>query len=122
MIKLSYCLRRLPELSRQEFQDYWLNRHGPLVRGHAAVLKIKRYVQLHTLDTPLNDVLREGRGGPDAFDGVAELWWENVDRLEQVFNDPEAEEPMRELLEDEKKFIDLANSPLWLAEERAIVG
>jgi hypothetical protein len=27
-----------------------------------------------------------------------------------------------ELLEDERKFIDLANSPLWLAEEHEIVA
>ena len=28
----------------------------------------------------------------------------------------------RELLEDEQKFIDLANSPLWFGDEHVIVG
>ena len=32
MIKLVFCLRRLPHLSREAFQRYWLDSHGPLVR------------------------------------------------------------------------------------------
>ena len=31
MIRLVYVLRRLPNLSLQEFQDYWRDAHGPLV-------------------------------------------------------------------------------------------
>ncbi len=48
MIKLSFCLRRKPELSRAEFQRYWREQHAPLVRSHAKTLRIARYVQLHT--------------------------------------------------------------------------
>ncbi|HEY5625473.1 MAG TPA: EthD domain-containing protein [Dehalococcoidia bacterium] len=29
MIKLVYCLRRLPELTREEFQRYWRQNHAP---------------------------------------------------------------------------------------------
>ena len=49
MIKLSFCLRRLSPLSREEFQRYWFDTHGPLVRKHAEALRIQRYVQTHTL-------------------------------------------------------------------------
>ncbi len=42
MIKLVYCLRRLPNLSREEFQRYWLETHGPLVRSRAQALRIRR--------------------------------------------------------------------------------
>ncbi|MGH7417889.1 MAG: EthD domain-containing protein, partial [Candidatus Rokuibacteriota bacterium] len=48
MIKLVFCLRRLPNLSREEFQRYWLDTHGPLVRQLAPALGVKRYVQVHT--------------------------------------------------------------------------
>ena len=27
MLKLTFCLRRLPTLSLAEFQDYWLTKH-----------------------------------------------------------------------------------------------
>ena len=50
MVKLVFCLRRLPHLSLAEFQEYWLQKHGPLVRSHAETLRIRRYVQTHTLD------------------------------------------------------------------------
>ncbi|HBQ49001.1 MAG TPA: EthD family reductase, partial [Hyphomonas atlantica] len=48
MIKLTFCLRRLPHLSREEFQVYWREKHAPLVAKHAEVLGILRYVQNHT--------------------------------------------------------------------------
>ena len=31
MLKLTFCLHRLPGMSREDFQDYWYNQHGPLV-------------------------------------------------------------------------------------------
>ncbi|MGH7820684.1 MAG: EthD domain-containing protein [Candidatus Binatia bacterium] len=37
MVKLVFCLRRLPHLSRAEFQRYWRETHGPLVRKHGAL-------------------------------------------------------------------------------------
>jgi len=121
MVKLVFVLRRRPELSREEFQAYWREKHAPLVAGHAATLGIKRYVQTHTLDAPFNDLLKASRGGPDAYDGVAELWWESLDTLAAGSSSPEGQLAAAELLEDEAKFIDLANSPLWLAEEHQIV-
>lgn len=48
MVKMVYCLRRLSHLSREEFQRYWREKHGPLVQKHAATLRIRRYVQVHT--------------------------------------------------------------------------
>src|SRR2546430_8801425 len=38
MIRLTYVLRRLPSLSRAEFQQYWRNTHGPLIAKHATTL------------------------------------------------------------------------------------
>ena len=49
VIKLVFCLRRRSELSREEFQRYWRETHAPLVRDHGAVLRIRRYLQVHTL-------------------------------------------------------------------------
>ena len=40
MIKLTFCLRRLPHLSREEFQRYWREQHAPLVAKHAKTLGI----------------------------------------------------------------------------------
>ncbi len=123
MVKLVFCLRRLPHLSLAEFLEYWLQKHGPLVRSHAEILRIRRYVQTHTLD---NEGLQRGiasfRGAPEAYDGVAELWWDSLDDLLQASATPEGRAASAELLEDERRFIDHARSPLWVAEEHEIVG
>ena len=50
MLKLIFCVRRLPQLSRYQFQRYWREQHGPLVERHAEALRLRRYVQSHTLD------------------------------------------------------------------------
>ncbi len=122
MLKLAFCLRRLPGLSSADFRRYWHEVHGPLVRRHAAALRIRRYVQLHGLDDPLNEALRAGRGGPEGFDGVAELWWESRADLEAAMLSPEGQEAALRLLEDERRFIDLERSPLWIGEEKVVIA
>ena len=123
MMKLVYCLRRLPELSREEFQRYWRETHGPLVRERSASLGIKRYVQVHTLDSPLNEALRASRASEgEVFDGVAELWWESAEALAAGTATPEGRQAAQELREDEKRFIDFGRSVMFVAEENPVVG
>jgi uncharacterized protein (TIGR02118 family) len=121
VIKLVYCLRRLPHLSREEFQRYWLETHGPLVRSRAQALRIRRYVQVHTLEDSINDALRQNRGALKAYDGVAELWWESVEDFAAATASPEGRKAGEELLEDERRFIDMERSALWVAQEHPIV-
>lgn len=122
MIKLTFCLRRLPSLSLEAFQDYWRHTHAPLVAERAEILRIRRYQQVHTLDvSSLHEALRSRNGGaPEPFDGVAELWFDSLESM-RVSGD-EALQASGELLADERNFIDLARSPMWIAEEHAIVG
>lgn len=122
MLKLIFCLRRLPHLSRVEFQRYWLDVHGPLVRRHAAALRVHRYVQAHTLDDPLNDALRATRGSDEAFDGVAELWWERRSDFEAATASEDGRAASLVLFEDERRFIDHARSPLFLTEEHPLIA
>lgn len=122
MIKLSFCLHRLPHLSREAFQAYWLETHALLVRKHQKALRIRRYVQTHALTTELNDMIRAGRSAPEMYDGVAELWWDSFADLEAATSSPEGQAAGLALLEDERKFIDLARSPLWFGEEKRIFG
>ena len=122
MIKLTFALVRLPHLTREQFQDYWLNTHGPLVASVKDVLHIRRYVQLHSFDEAISEGIRASRNAPPQFDGVAQLWYDSLEDLAAVGQDPAAREAGRLLLEDEKKFIDLPKSPLWWGEEKVIIG
>jgi hypothetical protein len=121
MITLTFCLRRLPHLTSVEFQRYWRHRHALLVQELAPVLRIRRYAQLHTLPHPVNAMLRQGRGTPEEFDGIAVLTWDSVDDLIAASTTMQGREAGRRLVEDERRFIDLARSPLWINEEHVIV-
>ena len=120
MVKLIYCLRRRPELSLEQFQAYWFEKHAPLVRRHAKTLGIRRYVQSHTLAPPASDAIRASRLGPEAYDGVAELWFDSLEAINGI-GDADFQAAGLALLEDERQFIDLANSPLWFSEEKVII-
>ncbi|MBM3647027.1 MAG: EthD family reductase [Alphaproteobacteria bacterium] len=120
MLKLTFCLRRLPRLSLAEFQDYWLNKHGPLVRSLQPALGMVRYVQVHRHDGDLADGLRRQRGAPEPYDGVAELWWQDEEAWRAAGRTPAGREAGQILVADEAKFIDLARSPLWLGHEHVV--
>jgi uncharacterized protein (TIGR02118 family) len=123
VIKLVFCLRRQEHLSREEFQRYWRDEHAPLVRTHAEALGIRRYVQVHTLPAGTSAALAASRAVEDEeYDGVAELWWDSLEALAAAAATPEGRRAGAELLEDERRFIDLARSPIFLAEERVVVG
>jgi hypothetical protein len=118
MIRLVFVLRRKPGMPLEQFQQYWRDNHGPMVARHSTTLKILRYVQLHTLQDPMNDQLAGARGRMEPpYDGVAELWWSNREELAYSFTGAAGQAAGRELLEDEAHFIDLPNSPLWFAYE-----
>jgi uncharacterized protein (TIGR02118 family) len=120
MVHLIFCLRRLPHLSREEFQRYWREQHAPLVRAHAVALGIHRYVQAHTIDPAMSQAIAAARDAPDPFDGVAELWFDWDDIVSRMTT-PGAIEAGRVLLEDERRFIDLPRSPIFFAEDYVVV-
>jgi uncharacterized protein (TIGR02118 family) len=123
MIKLVFTIRRREQMTRDEFQRYWREEHAELVKRHADVLRIRRYVQTHARDTELDDVLSGSRGSePRRYDGVAELWWDSIDDLLAVGASEDGQAAMRALLDDERRFIDLPSSPVWLGEEVAVIG
>lgn len=88
--------------------------------GSRSTPRIQRYVQLHSADPTVSVDIRKSRRGPEQFDGVAQLWWTGFDDLATITTDPKATAAARELLEDERKFIDLPRSPLWWGEEKVI--
>ena len=120
MVKLTYCLRRRPDLSWEAFSRYWREVHAPLVAARAERLGIPRYVQVRTVQDPaLHEALRRRNdGSPPPFDGIAELWFDEPPGRERS---EAARQAARELLEDERTFIDLPHSLLWYGEEWEVV-
>ena len=122
MIKLVFSLRRRPEMTREEFQAYWRDQHAPLVSRHAGALRLRRYVQTHARSSDVAAAQSAARGSePDVYDGQAELWWDSLDDVIAAVSTPAGQQAAVELLEDERRFIDLAQSPLWFGEENVVV-
>ena len=120
MIKFVMCLTRHPKISREQFQDYWQNNHGPFFMKNAAIMRAKKYVQSLTLETPLNDGLRESRGMLPEFDGVAEVWFESEQDLMEGMSSPEGQQLSASLLNDEKNFIDHSKSSAFIVREHEL--
>ncbi len=73
MLKLTFCLRRLPHLSLEEFHRYWREEHGPLMEKHRAALGYVYYAQVHRVADELGDAVAAARGGPAPYDGIVEV-------------------------------------------------
>jgi uncharacterized protein (TIGR02118 family) len=115
--KMIFCLRRQPHLDAEQFSRYWRAQHAELFRRYAETLRVRRYTQSHRLATRVNDALRTYRGAPDGYDGVAEVWFDSLDDLLGALSSPAGRAAADALIEDERSFIDHANSPIWISEE-----
>jgi uncharacterized protein (TIGR02118 family) len=106
MIKLVYCITRRPDMSLEEFSRYWREVHGPIGRR---IPGLRRLVQSHPVPPPLDMA-------PPAFDGMAELWFDDMAALEAARGSPQ----WRASSADEANFIDGTRTTLFVTEEHEI--
>lgn len=108
MVKLLYLITRKPELTVEEFQRYWRETHAPIA---ARIPGLRRYVQCHIPTT-----LYAG-DTPPAYDGVAELWFDDFDALRSALASPE----VAAAREDERNFIDHRRALAIVTEEHVVL-
>jgi hypothetical protein len=78
---------------------------------------IARYQQVHRFSSPLEAALRTARGtAVDAYTGHAEVWFDR-----SAPGGPEATAAGRRAIEDERTFLDLARSAIWVGKEHVFV-
>ena len=106
MIKIISVFKRKAGMEVDEFQDYWLNHHGPIV---ARLPSVERYVQSHTRRSGYS------RHQP-AADGLSELWFEDTDALYNL----QSSQELQQVSDDEERFIDLISSVQILVDEHVI--
>jgi uncharacterized protein (TIGR02118 family) len=107
MIKLVYCIAKKPGLTDEEFFDYWEKIHGPI---GARIPHLRRLVQSHRI--PIS-----GDSRPSDYDGVAELWFDDLDALLAARKSPE----WKASSEDEANFIDPSKAACFISQERVIL-
>ncbi len=119
-IKLVYCVRRRDDIEPDEFYRYWLEQHGPLVKSLARDIGATRYVQSHTVMPEMNEELMASRGLPEPYDGITEVWWNNLEDLGGKNGAEAATQAALRLIEDESTFIDFSGSRVFMTEEHEI--
>jgi uncharacterized protein (TIGR02118 family) len=107
MIKLVYCISKKAGLKDQEFFDYWEKTHAPI---GARIPGVRRFVQSRRIVVPGD------KSQPD-YDGMVELWFDDVDALLAARRSPE----WKASTEDEANFIDHNKVAYFVSEERVLI-
>ena len=122
MIKFIVCIKRNPKMSRDEFRKYWLEHHGPLFKSFAEKHKAVRYVQSHTIDSPINENIKKSRGYAEEYDGVGEIWWKSEKDYLEAFSSPEGQKLREIFSEDEAVFTNLKEFSGFFTTEHVLIG
>jgi uncharacterized protein (TIGR02118 family) len=107
MIKLVYCISKKASLTDEEFFRYWENVHGPI---GARIPRLRKLVQSHR-------VTIVGDAHQPAYDGMAELWFDDMEALLAARRSPE----WKASTEDEANFIDSGKVAYFVSEERVVL-
>lgn len=109
MYKHVALLVRKDGMSHEEFVDYWQNNHTPIARD---IEGVTRYQTVLPTDAENAE-----------FDGLAELYFENVDDLHDALGSPGSRDydPTKEVAaaarEDVDNFLNLQERPRFIGEE-----
>ena len=94
-------------MSRGEFYKYWREIHGPI---GAHIPGVRRFVQSHSIPVP-------GDAHQPDYDGMVELWFDDVAALLTARKTPQWEASTR----DETNFIDHRKTAYFVTEGHGLV-
>lgn len=117
MIRFINCMKRKPELTPDQFRQYWNDpRFTALIERVATLTGATRYAKNATLIVAANTLVKETRGTRDFYDGVLEYWWDNATHLIERTESPEGRQLAEEMLAFQRQFVDLAASTAFFVE------
>lgn len=107
MVKLIYCITKKAGITDEEFFHYWRNTHGPI---GARIPRLRKFVQSRRVGVA-------GDTRPPDYDGVVELWFDDMEALLAARKSPE----WKASGEDEVNFIDHSKVAYLLSEEHVVL-
>jgi uncharacterized protein (TIGR02118 family) len=110
MIKLSIFLTRREDLTHEEFSEYWLNDHAPLLES---LPEVQQYVRRYVQQGKAAGLPQELAIAP--FDGVAELWFDDLNGVTTALRSANY---ATVVAEDEANFLNRAKTTILLTKER----
>lgn len=109
MIKSIALAHRRTGMTREEYNKYWKEQHGPLAAR--LIPGLRRYVQNHLIEVPGMDY--EG-------DGIVEMWYDDVEAFQNSMKFIRSDAG-KALAEDGAKFAEMKGGGLWIVEEHVIM-
>jgi uncharacterized protein (TIGR02118 family) len=105
MIKFIVVLYKKTDLSVEQFRQYFRDVHGPMARE---IPGLRRYIQNYALSSPNRK--------PPGWHGVAELYFDNWQAMEEAWATPEGQRATNDL----EAFVDLSQTT-WSPVEEAVL-
>ena len=112
MVKFTILLARKSTLTHAEFVAHHKTVHAALFMSVAVVKQtVRRYVQHHAISVELPGM------PPGKYDGITELWFDDIDALARCFSDAEY---MSRIRPDEESFLDLHSCDFVVSTENVV--
>jgi uncharacterized protein (TIGR02118 family) len=113
MIKVSVFLTRRPDLTHDQFSQYWKDKHASLLMSlESFTSAVPRYIQQHSV----NNV--PGGLPITPYDGVAEVWFDDLSSVLTTF----AHKDYASIVaEDEENFLDRTKTAIFLSSETQMI-
>jgi hypothetical protein len=116
MIKQVVFLKKRPDMTMNEFMDYYENQHSQMARriGKPVMPAAQRYVRRY-ISPEKNPVT--GEVIHPGYDCIMEIWWNNRDDFEASMKRISDPERLPYTIEDEKKLFATHSNPVCTVEE-----
>jgi hypothetical protein len=112
VIEFTILLVRKPSLTQKQFVEHHRSNHADLLMSVPVVKEtVRRYVQQHRMDVELPSM------PPTKFDGITELWFDDVAALGKCFSDPDY---LKRIRPDEESFLDLNECDFIVSTENIV--
>jgi uncharacterized protein (TIGR02118 family) len=113
MIKVSIFLTRRPDLTHEQFIQYWKDKHASMLTSlDSFTSSVQRYIQQHALDNV------PGGFPIPPYDGVAEVWFDDMPSAMATFSH---QDYASIVAKDEENFLDRTKTVICLSSELRIV-
>ncbi|KAF1915871.1 hypothetical protein BDU57DRAFT_495919 [Ampelomyces quisqualis] len=101
LVRVTVCARRNPKLTVDEFNDHWLNKHGPLISA---------WLQTHGCTCLTANTM--------PYDGIADFWYNSFEEFEKAYEDAYYKSVVKK---DEEHLFDMSSLTFTAGVERAVI-
>ncbi len=118
MIRYINCFRKKPDVSPQEFREYWCGaEYNELIAKLADFYKAARYTKNLALTVEMGQRLISDRGMDKPFDGIVEYYWDSAHQLSTLYETAEAHALTEQVRKFQSDFIDLSRSTAFFTDD-----